>query len=52
MNTDSSKHCPHCDTVLNAQGLCPKCLMARAAMLTENGTQPTSNTIPALELND
>ena len=49
MNTDSSKHCPHCHTILNAQGLCPKCLMARAATLTEDGTQPSSNTIPALD---
>ena len=43
MNTPSSSSpCPRCGSTLEAQGLCPKCLMAQAAMATEDPTMPAA----------
>lgn len=41
MNSPSSSNlCPRCGSGLQAHGLCPKCLMAQAAMATESPTLP------------
>lgn len=46
MNTIHSAPCPRCGTEMEAHGLCPKCLLARAAMLTEDSTFPAGETLP------
>ncbi len=53
MNTNPASHCPRCGSTLEPAaiaGLCPKCLMARAAFATEDDTLPvTSAPAPSLE---
>lgn len=53
MNTNSASHCPRCGSTLESEaisGLCPKCLMVRAAFATEDATLPAaSTTLPSLE---
>ncbi len=46
MNTNSTSHCPRCGSTLETDaiaGLCPKCLMARAAFATEDATLPVAS---------
>lgn len=51
MSTDSPTHtCSRCGSALTSHGLCPKCLMARAAMVTEEATAPVATSeLPAQE---
>ena len=54
MNTNPSANtCPKCGAPVPAdapQGLCPKCVLARAALATEAGLPPTATAeIPSLE---
>ncbi|MCX6856839.1 MAG: protein kinase [Verrucomicrobia bacterium] len=52
MNTPtppSSTHCPKCHTELHGTGLCPKCLLAQAVMVTEDGALPGAKGAPVLD---
>ncbi|MBL9143042.1 MAG: protein kinase [Verrucomicrobiaceae bacterium] len=53
MTTTPASHCPRCGSTLAPDaiaGLCPKCLMARAAFATEDNTVPVASApAPSLE---
>ena len=52
MNSIPATQCPHCGAALeptSIAGLCPKCLLARAAFATEDATSPATSA-PALSL--
>jgi len=52
MNSETVTNCPHCNAPVTAeapQGLCPKCLLAAAAIATDAGQKPDSGAPPSLE---